>query len=96
MFEKHNRFYADWYDRRGVRRRKAFNSSAEAEVFEAEQKAKAHPKKKGTGGQFRLSSVPKSKRRGDKGNTRQKHSSRSRAASPRKASTRKMSGRRAA
>ncbi len=58
MYEKHNRFYADWRDRRGVRRRKAFLTAEDAERYEMEQKAKARPKTQGTGQASSKSSVP--------------------------------------
>lgn len=45
MFEKHNRFYADWRDRKGARHRKAFLTAGEAGAFEAVQKEKARPGK---------------------------------------------------
>jgi hypothetical protein len=46
MFEKAGKFYADWRDRDGVRRRKSFTSPRAAQRFEAEQKELAHPKPK--------------------------------------------------
>jgi hypothetical protein len=58
MFTKHNRFYADWRDRRGVRKRKAFLTAADATRFEMEQQAKAHPKKQDTERASKRSSVP--------------------------------------
>jgi hypothetical protein len=44
MFEKAGKFYADWRDRKGARKRKSFKSSRAALTFEAEQKELAHPK----------------------------------------------------
>jgi periplasmic divalent cation tolerance protein len=38
MFEKGNKFYADWRDKLGKRKRKSFISKRAALVFEAEQK----------------------------------------------------------
>ena len=49
MFEKSGKFYADWRDRKGVRRRKSFTSPKAALKFEAEQKELAHPKSRGRG-----------------------------------------------
>lgn len=61
MFQKHNRFYADWKDRRGVRRRKAFVTAREAEVFELTQKSVVRPKtpaQSADGLRLRVSSMP--------------------------------------
>lgn len=46
MYQEHNRFYADWRDRKGVRHRRAFTTAAQAEAFELTQKALNHPKRK--------------------------------------------------
>jgi hypothetical protein len=46
VYEKHNRFYADWRDKKGLRRRRAFTTARQAEAFELTQKAVAHPKSK--------------------------------------------------
>lgn len=45
MYEKGNRYLADWYDRKGKRRRKSFATPEEAEQYEAAQKNQSHPKK---------------------------------------------------
>lgn len=34
MYQKHNRFYADWRDKRGKRRRKAFTTPEAAELHD--------------------------------------------------------------
>lgn len=57
MYEKHNRFYADWRDRRGVRRRKAFTTADAATAHEVAQKAVARPH----GGAVALPSQPSSR-----------------------------------
>lgn len=44
MFEKNGKFYADWRDRKGTRKRKSFTSQRAALRFEEEQKELAHPK----------------------------------------------------
>ncbi|WP_348263201.1 hypothetical protein P8935_01275 [Telmatobacter sp. DSM 110680] len=44
MFEKSGRFFADWRDQRGQRKRKSFHTERAALTFEAEQKELAHPK----------------------------------------------------
>jgi len=46
MFEKGSKYYADWRDSSGTRKRKAFTSKRAALQFEAEQKELAHPKLK--------------------------------------------------
>ncbi len=68
MFQKGNRFYADWRDRRGARHRRAFTTAAEAEQFEVEQKQRNHPKRKGPADKSPRSSGPTSQhgRRGAK------------------------------
>jgi hypothetical protein len=58
MYEKHNRFYADWRDKRGNRKRKAFLTAKDAERYELEQKAKARPKTQGAARPSTISSVP--------------------------------------
>jgi hypothetical protein len=45
VHQEHNRFYADWYDKRGKRKRKSFQTAEEATRYELEQKAKARPGK---------------------------------------------------
>lgn len=47
MYQKDNRFYADWRDRRGNRRRKAFLTAAEATEYEERQKVAVRPKAQG-------------------------------------------------
>ena len=49
MFEKGGRFYADWRDADGTRKRKSFTSKRAALTYEAEQKELAHPKPKAQG-----------------------------------------------
>lgn len=44
MFSKGQKYYADWRDEDGNRRRKSFTSARAALTFEAEQKALTHPK----------------------------------------------------
>jgi hypothetical protein len=58
MFEKDGKFYADWRDRTGRRKRKSFTSQRAALRFEMEQKELAHPKMKALGRQSRTSSAP--------------------------------------
>jgi hypothetical protein len=53
MFEKGNRYLADWYDRKGKRKRKSFETPEAAQAFEDSMRAQAHPKKKGAGLQSR-------------------------------------------
>ena len=45
MYQKGNLYYADWRDKKGVRRRKSFSTMEEAEHHEAPQKRTARPKK---------------------------------------------------
>jgi hypothetical protein len=47
MYQKDNRFYADWRDRRGNRRRKAFLTAADASEYEERQKVAVRPKAEG-------------------------------------------------
>ncbi len=47
MLEKYGKYYADWYDRNGKRRRKGFPTEAEARAYQEAQKAKARPQKRG-------------------------------------------------
>lgn len=44
MFEKQGKFYADWRDRTGKRKRKSFSTSRAALRFEEEQKELARPR----------------------------------------------------
>lgn len=62
MYTKGSRFYADWRDRRGNRRRRAFATQQEAITWEEEQKRLAHPKKAGPAHKSPRSSGPTSKR----------------------------------
>ena len=39
MFEKNGKFYADWRDRKGTRKRKSFTSQRAALRFEEERKS---------------------------------------------------------
>ena len=59
MFEKSGKYYADWRDKTGRRRRKAFKSERAALRHEEEQKELAHPKGKATGRQWPHSSSPR-------------------------------------
>jgi hypothetical protein len=58
MFEKDGKFYADWRDRTGKRKRKSSTSQRAALRFEMEQKELAHPKTKALGKQSRTFSAP--------------------------------------
>lgn len=49
MFEKSAKFYADWRDHKGTRKRKSFNTARAALQFEAAQKEIAHPKPRAQG-----------------------------------------------
>ncbi len=62
MFTKGSRFYADWRDKRGTRRRRAFTTAEEATTYEAEQTQRTHPKPKGPALKSPRSSGPISKR----------------------------------
>ena len=44
MFQKGNRYLADWYDRKGNRRRKSFTTPEAAQAYEDVQRSTAHPK----------------------------------------------------
>jgi len=44
LYEKGNKYFADWRDRKGLRHRKSFSSPEEAQAYELEQKERAHPK----------------------------------------------------
>jgi hypothetical protein len=44
MFEKSGKYYADWRDKKGKRKRKSFNSKRAAQRHEEEQKELTHPK----------------------------------------------------
>jgi len=46
VFEKNGKYYADWRDRKGIRKRKSFTNARAALRFEEEQKELAHPKLK--------------------------------------------------
>jgi hypothetical protein len=56
MYQKDNRFYADWRDKRGNRRRKAFTSGEAAQTYEDAQKELARPKALAAGEPSRKSS----------------------------------------
>jgi hypothetical protein len=62
MYQKDNRWYADWRDKRGVRRRKAFTTEEAAQQYEDDQKNLSRPKKKGGELRSRASSSPKLER----------------------------------
>ena len=89
MFEKDGKFYADWRDRSGKRKRKSFTSQRAALHYEAEQKELAHPKRKALGRQSRKFSAPPILKTPSTGEQRA-ISSRRPAASPRKSSPRLM------
>jgi hypothetical protein len=59
MFEKDGKFYADWRDKRGARKRKSFTSKRAALRHEEEQKELAHPKKRARGAISPNSYVPR-------------------------------------
>jgi hypothetical protein len=46
MYEKNGKYYADWRDKKGTRKRKSFTSQRAALRYEEEQKELAHPKPK--------------------------------------------------
>jgi cyclic pyranopterin monophosphate synthase len=48
MFQKHNRYYADWWDERRVRRRRAFVTLEEAMAHERKEKAAVLASRKST------------------------------------------------
>lgn len=60
MYSKHNRWYADWRDKRGQRKRRAFTTPEAAEAYEAAQKAKARPNVHRSVQPSRTSSAPRS------------------------------------
>jgi hypothetical protein len=55
MYEKAGKYYADWRDRSGKRKRKSFASRRAALTFEEEQKEIAHPKSTARGRISRIS-----------------------------------------
>ena len=67
MFEKANKFYADWRDSKGKRKRKSFVSMKAAQKYEEEQKAITHPKKTAQVKQLPTYSVPERRRQPKKG-----------------------------
>ena len=60
MFEKSGKFYADWRDASGQRKRKSFHTARAALTFEAEQKGLAHPKTTARGRRSPVSFSPNS------------------------------------
>ena len=62
MFQKHNRFYADWRDKRGVRHRKSFTTAEAAIDHETSQKDATRPKLKGAAKPLQRQSAPISQR----------------------------------
>lgn len=64
MYEKAGKFFADWRDAKGNRKRKSFTSPRAALRFEAEQKELANPKRKGRGTQLPTYSRPTTARVG--------------------------------
>src|SRR5260370_753181 len=65
MFEKQGKFYADWRDQTGARKRKSFTSARAALQFEREQKELAHPKPKARGIRLPGSFSPRSSKAGN-------------------------------
>jgi hypothetical protein len=61
MYEKQGKFYADWRDRKGTRKRKSFTTARAALRFESEQKEISHPKFKAQGQPLPKLSAPASK-----------------------------------
>src|ERR1035437_561563 len=62
MFEKDDKYYADWRNKAGQRLRKSFTSKRAALQREAEQKELAHPKQRATGKLSLISCSPRQKR----------------------------------
>lgn len=60
MFEKSGKFFADWRDHTGQRKRKSFHTERAALTFEAEQKELAHPKSTARGKRSPASYSPNS------------------------------------
>ena len=58
MYEKGGKFYADWRDRNGQRKRKSFTSPRAALRFESEQKELARPKSRARGKALPTYSAP--------------------------------------
>ncbi len=58
MFEKSGKFYADWRDRTGARKRKSFASARAALRHEQEQKDAAHPNAPARRNRWQKSSAP--------------------------------------
>ena len=58
MYEKAGKFYADWRDRQGNRKRKSFTSPRAALKYEAEQKELARPKPRARGKALPTYSAP--------------------------------------
>jgi hypothetical protein len=49
MYEKNGKYFADWRDRAGTRKRKSFKSERAALRFEEEMREAAHPKPQARG-----------------------------------------------
>jgi hypothetical protein len=60
MFEKSGKFFADWRDQSGQRKRKSFHTERAALTFESEQKELAHPKTPARGRRSPVSYSPSS------------------------------------
>lgn len=58
MYEKNGKFFADWRDRQGNRKRKSFTSPRAALRFEAEQKELARPRSRARGKHLPTYSAP--------------------------------------
>lgn len=58
MFEKNGKFFADWRDRDGRRKRKSFTSQRAALRYEAEQRELAQAKRRGRGTHLPKYSAP--------------------------------------
>lgn len=51
MFQKGNRYFADWRDRKGVRHRKSFTAAEAATLYEEAARPKTPGKRQGRSGQ---------------------------------------------
>ena len=81
MYSKGSKYLADWYDKRGIRKRKSFDSPDEATAHEEMQKGRARPKaKRATISRVRL---PASSKKATKISTRGKSQNSSAASTAR-------------
>lgn len=62
MYVKGNLYFADWRDRKGVRRRKSFPTESAARAYEDAQKAAVRPKQQGAAHQSTKRPAPSSLR----------------------------------